>query len=466
MKKDLKAFFQSENIINSSIIYALAVALGQVVSFLTLPFILRDLSIADYGYYGMAASIISLLATFSTLSVGNAVLRFGAQSSRDDEGIRSIVSNSFFIVIVFAGIVSIVTIVASLLFSSNIYGVLVASASFFTAINTITQNYLRVQNRILRVLCQSIIYLTTYLSGILILHYFNRISIFSIFIIQILAYIGSTFFGLKTSITYISAKKVKKEIIKTMLLFSLPLLAASLIELLLQHMDIWMLKYLSNQDSVGLFNFIKKFNHIVDFVKSAFFMAWPYFAYKYIDENKHKRMFSLLMAMMLMIIGSIMVVINPAILFLGGEKYVQAVDSVGITITISLLSAACSFMDTSASVSTKTKLITMCCMIGIGTDFILNYMFIPLMSYKGAALATVMSYFIMLLSRVLIYRKNNLFMGWSYSILICIILFVVLTIVKALFLQNLSYFIIGVMMILVGIVIIKQNLFKKNVKEG
>lgn len=452
MKIKLQELVNPKSIMSSSIIYAISVAMGQFVSIITLPLVLRTLTVEEYGQYGLYSSVISLLASIAGLSIGNAVLRFGAQYDSKSEKLYDLIINSLLIVVSFGGAVLFTTTICSII-GKSIVLFYIGLISFLTALNKMTQNYLRVKNQVGIILIQSSVYLLLYGLGVVVAYYSNRLSIVTLFWIQIISFSFSILYGLMKSfrkkVHFVHKKTIKfnRSLIVMMLSFSIPLLASGLIELVLQNLDIWMLEWLSTSQDVGNYNFIKRFNHIVDFIKNSFFMAWPYFAYKYINQQRHKKMFNILIGLMTFMIGFILLGVHYIVVFFGGLNYVDTINSVGITCIISLLAAACTFIDTSASISTKTIYITICSAIGVIADFIMNYCFIPRWGYIGATIATFLSYLVLIMARIIIYKQKGFFITWTKVGLSIIVLSSVLVLIKSLCFSSMSYAPIGIILI-------------------
>ena len=276
-----------------SLIYGVGHVAARGVTFLLLPIYTNLFSLSDYG-------IISLVYTF--LGFMNVILHYGLDASllkhyvpADIEERKSILTNayaSFLLttIIFFLLLVFFRSDISGLLFGNSIPSItlMVAGILFFDVLWSMHVLLLRAEGKpvfytvvsfinVLLTLGLNIlfvIYLKLGISGVLIS---NLITSGCIFFITLPIIIK------RISITTLSVNQWKR-----MMKFGFPFLPAGIFSMILELSDRYILLYLTNIETVGLYSAGYKLGMLMMLVVMGFNMAWqPYFLKKEKNEREY-----------------------------------------------------------------------------------------------------------------------------------------------------------------------------------
>ncbi|PKP61404.1 hypothetical protein CVT91_03330 [Candidatus Atribacteria bacterium HGW-Atribacteria-1] len=398
-----------------SLIYGTGLMLTSAMSLVTTPVIVRSISLTEYGKFGLLVSGYNFLGIIFSLSLGAGLFRYSAEASvaSDKVEFNDYIYNSFIIVLSTSSIGAVIIAIFGYCRGNMIF-IAVAILSFIMANEQNFRYILRAQNKAIQYFLMSVIYSGVYAVGIIVQFIRGKLDFNSLIILIALSLFCSFAFAVSINWTSITSGHLSRKIALNMIFFSIPLLGAYCVEYMLQFTDIWMLAWLSGKEEVAFFNLAKKVTLALVIIKSTFFLAWPYFAYRFIDQKTHQSIFDILTLCVLIASNILILFRNPIILFLGGKIYLSN-SSLLLAPLLSgmVLSITGTFIDTTAGISKKTAWVAGIVIIGLLADVIGNYFLIPLWGAKGAAVATSISYLLMYIVRLIVYSKKMKFRGWT-----------------------------------------------------
>ncbi len=278
---------------SQSLIYGAGHVAARGVTFLLLPIYTNIFSLEDYG-------IISLIYTF--LGFMNVVLHYGLDASllkhympADSEERKTILSNAYGSFLITTILFSVLLIifrnnVSGLLFGINLPNItlLVVGILFFDVLWSIHVLILRAEER------------PVYFSIISFLNVLSTLALNILFVIYLeLGIYGVLLSNLITSgviflITFpiilkrSSIKSLSLKYWKKMMKFGVPFLPAGIFSMILELSDRYILRYLTDIETVGLYNAGYKLGLLILLIVMGFNMAWqPYFLKKEKEERKY-----------------------------------------------------------------------------------------------------------------------------------------------------------------------------------
>ena len=210
-----------------------------------------------------------------------------------------------------------------------------------------------------------------------------------------------------TKISYFNYKLLKK-----MLAFSSPFLPASIFFILIELSDRWMLGWLSSLENVGLYSVGYKIGAIMLLFVRAFNLNWQPFYLKHTNDHHQFESIGTKSIISMIYITTVLSILWPLILkiqinnyYLIGEQFWDGGAIIPI-ISISYIFYGI-FILQMPSIYLKNKQHWVPYFWGIGFlfNFVGNCIFIPKYGFLGAALATLLSYFVMAL--LLIYKNKS-----------------------------------------------------------
>ena len=391
-----------------SLIYGAGHVAARGITFLLLPIYTNLFSLSDYG-------IISLVYTF--LGFMNVILHYGLDASllkhyvpADIEERKSILTNAyasfllttvvFFLFLVFfrsdiSGLLfgnplpSITLMVAGILFFDVLWSmhVLLLRAEgkpvFYTAVSFINV-FLTLGLNILFVM-----YLKLGISGVLISNLITSGCIFFITFPIIIKQI---------SITTLSVKQWKR-----MMKFGFPFLPAGIFSMILELSDRYILHYLTNLETVGLYNAGYKLGMLMMLVVMGFNMAWqPYFLKKEKNEREYVANVTTYVLSALVFLWILILIWTDALVKLQfgeftffGDQYWASIQIVSIIALAYIFHALFLLQLPGVYLLERSGLIAWIRGLGAVSNIILNLLFIPEYGIVGAACATCISFILM-----------------------------------------------------------------------
>ncbi len=401
-----------------SLIYGAGHVAARGVTFLLLPIYTNLFSLSDYG-------IISLVYTF--LGFMNVILHYGLDASllkhyvpADIEERKSILTNAyasfllttivFFLFLVFfrsdiSGLLfgnplpSITLMVAGILFFDVLWSmhVLLLRAEGKPALYTVVSFINVLLTLGLNILF--VIYLKLGISGVLIS---NLITSGCIFFITFPIIIK------RISITTLSVNQWKR-----MMKFGFPFLPAGIFSMIIELSDRYILRYLTNIETVGLYNAGYKLGMLMMLVVMGFNMAWqPYFLKKEKNEREYVANVTTYVLSVLVFLWILILIWTDALVKLQfgdftffGNQYWASTQIVSIIALAYIFHALFLLQLPGVYLLERSGLIAWIRGLGAVSNIILNLLFIPEYGIVGAACATCISFILMAVFIFMVNRK-------------------------------------------------------------
>ena len=393
---------------SQSLIYGAGHVAARGVTFLLLPIYTNIFSLEDYG-------IISLIYTF--LGFMNVVLHYGLDASllkhympADSEERKTILSNAYGSFLITTILFSLLLIifrnnVSGLLFGINLPNItlLVVGILFFDVLWSIHVLILRAEER------------PVYFSIISFLNVLSTLALNILFVIYLeLGIYGVLLSNLITSgviflITFpiilkrSSIKSLSLKYWKKMMKFGVPFLPAGIFSMILELSDRYILRYLTDIETVGLYNAGYKLGLLILLIVMGFNMAWqPYFLKKEKEERKYiadvtTLVFAVLgfLWILLLLWSDTMVKMKFGDFSFFGEQYWEATSIVPIIGLAYVFHAGYLIQLPGVYLLEKTGWIPWVRGLGALSNIILNFLLIPEYGIVGAASATCLSFILM-----------------------------------------------------------------------
>ena len=196
----------------------------------------------------------------------------------------------------------------------------------------------------------------------------------------------------------------------SMLRYSIPLMPAMIMWAIINNSDMYMVEGFISAEANGIYSFAYKFPNLVTIVVGIFAQAWRMTAITERNSRATSLFYSNTLSMqqtvMFLACGGIMLILRPIIIpFLGHEEFSSAFFYVPTLLFATIFQAMDNFLSSIYEAAQKTShsLISSC--IGAGANVILNLVLIPTLGIEGAAIATLASYVIVFIYRIIDTRK-------------------------------------------------------------
>lgn len=389
----------------NALLNSLQSLLNLIFPLITFPYVSRTLSVDGVGKYNFANSIISYFILLAGLGISNYAVREGAKLRNDRKAISKFASRVFtinmastLISYLFLFLVIILTpdlhnyVVAILIFSVQI---------FFTTLGTDwvyiifeEYGYITIRNLVFKIISMILLFIFVRHSN----DYLNYV------VITVIASTGSYILNFLHARKYCDIRldfhfQLNNYLIPILVIFG----SRVAIQIYLSS-DITMLGFLQNEYVVGIYSTATKIYGIVGTLLTALTaVTIPRLAMLMgqgrIDEYNQllKQVINTILFIVLPGIAGLFMVSQDVIIIIAGEKYLRATYALKITCFAMLGSAMSVIFNQCALIPAKREKRTLIssttsALLNIGLNFIL----IPIIAEKGAAVTTVLAEFTMM----------------------------------------------------------------------
>lgn len=388
----------------NSILFTIGNFGSKFLVFLMLPLYTYKLTPSDFGVVDLVQTTISLMLPIVTLSIFEAVLRFSLDKSYSN---LEILSNGLYIthictiILIFLGIV--------IQFFINY--------SFFVILILILQTYQSLFSQYSKAIDKIKVYVmngilltfTTALSNVIFLVLLNY---------KINGYLISLVIGLLISNIYlifscripIFVFKVKNiDVLKSMLLYSIPLIPNSIAWFATNSINRYFVVFLLGTSANGIFAVANKIPTLLAVINSIFFQSWQLSAIEEYNSKDRDTFYSnvLNFYFRIMFISSYFILIFSKLLMklLVSNNYFESWQYIPFLLLGIIYSSLSGFIGQYYIANGNTKGIFYTTVFGSIINTILTPILIVYLGLQGAGVATALSFLIMFLVRLLNTRK-------------------------------------------------------------
>lgn len=379
--------------------------LNLIFPLITFPYVSRTLSVDGVGKYNFANSIISYFILLAGLGISNYAVREGAKLRNDRKAISKFASRVFtinmastLISYLFLFLVIILTpglhnyVVAILIFSVQIFFTTLGTDWVYTIFEE--YGYITIRNLVFKIISMILLFICVRHSN----DYLNYV------VITVIASTGSYI------LNFLHARKycdIRLDLHFQWNDYLIPILVIFGSQVAIQiylSSDVTMLGFLQNEYVVGIYSIATKIYGIVGTLLTALTaVTIPRLAMLMgqgrIDEYNQllKQVINTILFIVLPGIAGLFMVSQDVIIILAGEKYLRVTYALKITCFAMLGSAMSVIFNQCALIPAKREKRTLIssttsALLNIGLNFVL----IPIIAEKGAALTTVLAEFTMM----------------------------------------------------------------------
>ena len=445
MKKKYKSLFKNIGL------FSIGSFGSKIISFLLLPLYTSILSTEEYGLVDLINSTSQLLIPILLLSIQDATLRF----SMDPEYEKKDVISTTFKVITKGLLLLIIGILIIWFFKiidiSWIYLIFLLFSFLLNALNNTFSLYLKAKNKAL----------TIAISGILctLVTCVSNIVLMVVFKLGINGYMISLIIGLLVQVLYqlLDGKiyrdihfKNYKDLSKPMINYSAPLIFNSISWWINSASDRYILSWISGVAVNGIYSVAYKIPTILTTFQTIFYNAWSISAISEFDKDDNDGFIGnnyMSYSFLSIIACSIIISFNLQITsFLYSKDFFSAWVCVPLLLVSTVFNGISQLEGSLFAAVRKTKDVTITTLIGAITNIILNLLLIPKLGALGAAVATMVGYFMTWVFRTLKLQSFiKMKVDWITHIISVILLIsqaILATFNKFYYLQFFSIFII------------------------
>lgn len=399
---------RSKYLLKNITIFTISNFSTKLITFFLIPLYTWKLSTSEYGIVDLLFTISSFIYPLLTLNIVESVFRFSMDKNKEDNKIiyNGIICNIIGIVIGIL-IIPITNIFENYSDYSILFYLYVVSLSLSQTLLV----FLKGQEKLKLFAIGNIINTTLVaLFNIVFLLIFD-LSINGYFLAYILAnvvvIIYCFIFG-KIKIN-LSKSNYDKNLLVNMLKYSIVLLPTSFMWWIINSSDRIMIASLIGNDANGIYAISYKLPSLLTMLATIFNQAWMFSAITEKDSDDYQKytnnVFSKLFIILSMSAIGLLGIIKPIFSIYVAPDYYEAWKYVPFLVFGYIFMTLSTFISTSYNVHKDSKGILFSGLFGAITNIFLNFLFIPLLGVSGAALATMFSYIVVFIYRLIDTKK-------------------------------------------------------------
>lgn len=395
---------RTSNLIKETAWFAIGNFGSKILSLLLVPLYTNILSTNEYGTVDIVSTTISLAIPLLTFSLQDAAFRYAMENGVRKESVISdcllVTTASPIILLLLFPIINCILPVLT------VYWWYFFAIYIFNSISSVLSCYLKGIGKSNVFAIQGIIYTLVFSMANVLLLLFVNLGVEGYLISLLLAHIFSCIY-------MIAAGKIKKDIslnymdiplLKEMLRYSLPLIPASVAWWIMTSIDRYMLLYMCGAEANGLYSVAHKFPTVISVVMTFFVNAWQITAVRNKDDVDIGEFTSVIFERLFCVglgMAYVMILISKILGHLFFAKDFFAAWTMTPLLTVSTIFSTLSlFLGAQFTASKRSDLHLKSNIISMLANVIFNYILITKMGIDGAAYGTMISYFIVLVYRM------------------------------------------------------------------
>lgn len=396
----------------NTLIFAIGTFSSKVLSFLLMPFVTRMLKTGDYGSADLIQQTANVLIPIVFLQINSAALRFALDKEVNKAdvftvGIRTTLKG-FAVFLLFAYPMSKITIND---FKFGEYIVLIYAFVLISGTRQLCQQFVRGCGHVKTFAIDGIIATaTTLLFNLLFLGVFKwGITGYVVAIIASDACSIIFFFVTQKLWRFVKVKGVNRDTKRSMLKYSVPLMPTIILWWIINVSDRYMVTYFIGSSENGLYTAASKIPNFVIMFSSIFIDAWQLSA---VDEYNNEDTANFFTKVFRVYSGGIFAIASALILFcqlftkiLVAKSYYDSWQFVPVLVIATSMSCLVNFLASVYMAEKKSLMAMATALSGAVANIILNLILIPRMGAIGAAVATVISFIVVFVTRGLNTRR-------------------------------------------------------------
>lgn len=398
-----------QKLAGNTVIFAIGSFGMKFLSFILTRLYTAFMTKAEYGTADLLLQTVNVLYPIVTLSMADAVIRFGMDKGFDK---RQVYTSAIFSCVIGLGVLAFVSPLFNLMdiFFKG-YGFLLYACCYFSCFRQIASNFVRSQgyvrlfaadgifSTLVIVIC-NIIFLVVLDMGV-------TGYMLSIMISDILSFTGLTALaGLHKclDVTYFS-----KSLFKDMLKYSAPLIPTYVMWWITSASDRLFVIPLCGDDANGIYSAAYKIPSLLMMLTSLFYQAWQMSAIENRNDaglaKFYTKIYGAYSSILMIGAAGIIMLVKPLTWLLVDKDFMSAYLYTPILVIAMIFQCLCQFASSVYSVKKKSINSMITSIIAAVTNIILNFLLIPQFGVYGAAIATAAAYFICFVIRILDVRN-------------------------------------------------------------
>lgn len=426
-----------KKLISDSALYGVSSMVTKLVAFFTVPIFTSVLSEHDYGVISLTNAFVASCGALTILGMDNAAHTF-FWATDDQLKRKKTLASWFWTSLSISIILAILIILGKGFISRNLYCQSSGSTEMlivYTAIIIVTslglnilQNFYRMSCRPVAFVCASLLFVAINIALAIYFVVVLKMGFLGNFLALCISHCVVFVFLVVSMRSILSLSYYEWQTTKTMLKFSLPLFLGSIPLVALPFVERNLISIFSGSKEVGLYQVAIQVSQLMAFFTMPIVTAWGPFALSIQSlGDRSCRIYAAALSLLIMIFGSIsfglVVFMDDLYQFLVDEKFHRGINISRFYLFCAFIQSVTTISATASAIKGNSKYIGFAQLMCAALSIVLYIVIIPLLGMKGAAIATVISLFVV---PVFVFYKTNNLLKIPYKFYNCgIMLFVV-----------------------------------------
>lgn len=391
----------------------LILAVGQLSSKLLVYVMLRFytgvLGTAGYGEMNVIVNACDLLISVVSLSIASGVMRFALDERNNGKMVFSIGINTILSCAVL--FLAVTPLIGKIPFLKG-YEWMIFIYVELGAIKEVCAIYIRSRQSVALFAIDGIV--TTVATVV------YNLLLLGVFKFGIVGYIFSIVLGNITSIIFLNVTSKlfmqyrpfgnDRTLRNSMLRYSIPLMPSQIMWWIINVSDSFMVLEMIGKDASGIYSFAYRFPNLANLAMGIFSQAWRMTAIternSRTTSNFYSNAFSMMQTILFIACAGIMLILRPMIMpFFAAKGFETAYLYVPILLGAVIFQSMDNFLGSIYEAAQKTTHSMTSSVIGAVTNVVLNIVFIQAIGIMGAAAATIISYIVVFVYRIVDTKK-------------------------------------------------------------
>lgn len=395
-----------KKLISNTVIFAIGTFSSKLLVFLLMPFYTRVLTTEELGTGDLVAQAANLLIPLVTLGIVNGIIRFGLDKASKKSDVLStgliVILGGFLVLLPFYPLIDLIPM-------TNGYTILLYLYVLASSMRSLFSQFVRVSGYVRLYALDGILSTAmTILFNILFLMVFSW-GITGYVLATICADACSSLFLFFVASLWkrIKFQRIRKKTASDMVKYSIPLIPNMICWWITNTSDKFVVAHFLGEGANGLLTAAYKLPNIITIASTFFMDAWQMSA---VTEEKDRadfftKVFQSFCAIVFMGASALIALSRFIMGFFVGPDFFEAWKYVPFLAIATVFSCLVNFLGSVYTVEKKSVLSMVTMIAGAAANLILNIVLTPLLGIQGAALATILSYMLVFVLRLINTRK-------------------------------------------------------------
>ncbi len=395
---------RNTKLLSNTGILAIGTFASKLLVFFLMPLYTAWLTTGEYGASEVITSLSNFLIPIAAVGVSTGIFRFAAEREADK---TAVFSSSVALLGIGLALFLALSPLLLLIEYCREYVWLVVLYVLFANLQAVVSQYLRAIDRTALFAVQGILNtLVTVLFNVLFLYFFEM-GVTGYVLSVVLGNVVTTVFVVLSARLWrvFSLSAIRKELMWEILRFSLPLIPTTVCWLVTDLSDRAMVTYFSGEAVNGIYSAAYKIPTVINLVSGVFLQAWQFSAISESSDEEecsrfYSRVFSSFMSVVMIGSAGLILLSRPLSSLLLNSAYWDARLYMPVLLCAVAAEAVVSFLASVYLVKKKSLHSFFTALIGALSNVLLNLLLIPTLGALGAAIATLASYLLVMIVRL------------------------------------------------------------------